>query len=45
MTTRYLYLLMFESYVILDTTKTENGKHNNKNSFESYVILDTTKTR
>ena len=35
---------MFESYVILDTTKTHSSSHKIISQFESYVILDTTKT-
>ena len=35
---------MFESYVILDTTKTNIYLWLNSELFESYVILDTTKT-
>ena len=35
---------MFESYVILDTTKTTSLDSNINKEFESYVILDTTKT-
>ncbi len=35
---------MFESYVILDTTKTNFYHYANYEGFESYVILDTTKT-
>ena len=35
---------MFESYVILDTTKTETLERFKHKLFESYVILDTTKT-
>ena len=34
----------FESYVILDTTKTALQEVIAKAPFESYVILDTTKT-
>ena len=34
----------FESYVILDTTKTMKLSDKTGNEFESYVILDTTKT-
>ena len=34
----------FESYVILDTTKTEAQQYEHNALFESYVILDTTKT-
>ena len=34
----------FESYVILDTTKTNTTRRHYENRFESYVILDTTKT-
>ena len=36
--------LAFESYVILDTTKTMKYTDHCKTLFESYVILDTTKT-
>ncbi len=36
--------LRFESYVILDTTKTDIAIIRDCNVFESYVILDTTKT-
>ena len=36
---------MFESYVILDTTKTVKDLATAAVGFESYVILDTTKTR
>ena len=35
---------MFESYVILDTTKTQFLLFALQFLFESYVILDTTKT-
>ena len=35
----------FESYVILDTTKTPTSNDIWYQMFESYVILDTTKTR
>ncbi len=35
---------MFESYVILDTTKTGAEEGMLTDRFESYVILDTTKT-
>ena len=35
---------MFESYVILDTTKTGQITEGTDTMFESYVILDTTKT-
>ena len=35
---------MFESYVILDTTKTYASSIYSIGEFESYVILDTTKT-
>ena len=35
---------LFESYVILDTTKTDLKAYNIVSLFESYVILDTTKT-
>ena len=35
---------MFESYVILDTTKTYERPSMLTPAFESYVILDTTKT-
>ena len=35
---------MFESYVILDTTKTIYDVISSDLPFESYVILDTTKT-
>ena len=35
---------MFESYVILDTTKTSSFVGVDSVLFESYVILDTTKT-
>ena len=35
---------MFESYVILDTTKTTGDSISSEYEFESYVILDTTKT-
>ena len=35
---------LFESYVILDTTKTSKHWTNTSTRFESYVILDTTKT-
>ena len=34
---------MFESYVILDTTKTKAEAEHYLHQFESYVILDTTK--
>ena len=34
----------FESYVILDTTKTNTAAFSLTGAFESYVILDTTKT-
>ena len=36
--------LRFESYVILDTTKTKRLESIKNYMFESYVILDTTKT-
>ena len=36
--------LRFESYVILDTTKTRVRRLHKREGFESYVILDTTKT-
>ena len=36
--------LRFESYVILDTTKTKQSTKTCDMLFESYVILDTTKT-
>ena len=36
--------MRFESYVILDNTKTQNATQFYKNVFESYVILDNTKT-
>ena len=35
---------MFESYVILNTTKTNAKQIEQLNKFESYVILNTTKT-
>ena len=34
----------FESYVILNTTKTNRNRGEIKIMFESYVILNTTKT-
>ncbi len=37
-------VILFESYVILDTTKTYGGCEGTTFVFESYVILDTTKT-
>ena len=36
--------ILFESYVILDTTKTTLNRVYFTRAFESYVILDTTKT-
>ena len=36
--------MLFESYVILNTTKTNGIQCGIKSSFESYVILNTTKT-
>ena len=35
---------MFESYVILNTTKTNEERTDEELMFESYVILNTTKT-
>ena len=37
-------VFQFESYVILDTTKTQPSFGHFNCGFESYVILDTTKT-
>ena len=37
-------VLEFESYVILDKTKTNGIWDNKPHMFESYVILDKTKT-
>lgn len=36
--------MRFESYVILDTTKTDAKDEIEATKFESYVILETTKT-
>ena len=37
-------MFLFESYVILDKTKTNPNDYNLYDEFESYVILDKTKT-
>ena len=37
-------LILFESYVILNTTKTSSKSIRCASRFESYVILNTTKT-
>ena len=39
-----MWASVFESYVILDTTKTSTVPVTPSIVFESYVILDTTKT-